>query len=79
MSKNNQEIASIAQAIERYLSNHESAADSLENVAKWWLGHQRYHETMEDVRKALDYLVANGKVAKSLNIDGSYIYSKKNN
>ncbi len=65
----------IAAAVERYLSDHESAADSLENVMKWWLPHQRYVEAMEDVQKALDYLVVKGRVVKTTNSDGTFIYS----
>lgn len=76
MPKDEQEIASTAKAIERYLSKHESAADSLENVTKWWLSHQRYHEALEDVQKALDYLVAKGRIVRTKNADGTYIYQK---
>ncbi len=66
----------IAAAVERYLSDHKSAADSLENVMKWWLSHQRYQEALEDVQKALDYLVNNGRIVKTKNTDGTFIFSK---
>ena len=76
MQKDEQEMTRIAAAVERYLSDHKSAADSLENVMKWWLSHQRYQEALEDVQKALDYLVNNGRIVKTKNTDGTFIFSK---
>ena len=55
----------LANEIRDYLDTHPNAADSVEGVAKWWLRRQRYEQALENVRKALDYLVRQGLVAKS--------------
>jgi hypothetical protein len=77
LNKDKREITRIAEAIERYLSDHGAAADSTENITKWWLGHPRYYDSIGDVQKALDSLVAKGRIARTKNADGTYIYQKQ--
>ncbi len=76
MPKNEQEIKQVAQEIERYLRSHPAASDSLIGVTKWWLAQQRFQEALSIVQKALDYLVANGRIVRTKNADGTYIYRK---
>jgi hypothetical protein len=73
--KNN--IIRIAQEVERYLLTHPYAADSLENIVKWWIGRQRFEESLDHVLRALDILIARGSVLKIKNADGTCIYKKK--
>ena len=77
MPENEQEIKRVAQEIERYLISHPAAADSLEGVAKWWLTLQRYNDALAIVREALDYLIANGRVVRAKNPNGTCIYRKQ--
>ena len=76
MSKDEQQIKQVAQEIERYLVSHPAAADSLEGVSKWWLTQQRYQDALAIVQESLDYLIANGRVIRAKNPDGTYIYKK---
>ena len=71
-----QDIKRVAREIERYLQSHPAAADSLEGVAKWWLTLQRYNNALATVQEALEYLIADGRIAKVKNPDGAYIYKK---
>ena len=77
MTKDEEDIKRVAQEIERYLVSHPAAADSLEGVAKWWLTRQRYQDALVIVEKALDYLIASGRVVKTKKSDGTCIYRKQ--
>lgn len=48
--------------IVEYLRDHPSAADTLDGILHWWLGHQRYVTAKEAIQKALDCLVKQGIV-----------------
>ena len=67
MPNDEQRIKRVTQEIERYFSRHNGAADSLNGVAKWWLTKQRYQESKVIVQKALDFLVANGRIVRTKN------------
>lgn len=70
-------IIRIAQEVEHYLLTHPYAADSLENIVKWWIGRQRFEESLDHVLRALDILIDRGRVLKIKNADGTCIYKKK--
>ena len=70
------EIARIAQEIEHYLLAHPRAADSVEGITKWWLSYQRSGESMDHVQQALDVLIAQGRIVKINNVNGTCIYKK---
>lgn len=76
MPKNEQEIRRVAQEIERYLLSHPKASDSLTGIAKWWLARQRYQDALAIVQEALEYLIANGRVASTKICNGTCIYRK---
>lgn len=62
---NDEELAQLASEIREYLEHHPRAADSAEGVAKWWLKRQRFEQSLTRIRKALDYLEAEGIVKKT--------------
>lgn len=74
-NQSDDEIVAIAQEIAGYLRAHPHSADSLEGVGKWWLTRQRYEQSIRTVRRALDYLVAEGVVKKSTSVGGEALYS----
>jgi hypothetical protein len=64
----------IAQSIERYVTDHPRAADTAEGVRSWWIGGERYGDPLDDVEKALDYLVEAGRLRRTVLPDGTAIY-----
>lgn len=66
----------MAKEIESYLTRHPNAADSAEGVMRWWLSQQRYEETIQLVQKALELLVAQGHIEKSVTPGGKAVYSR---
>jgi len=64
----------IAQIIERYVTEHPRAADTAEGVRSWWIGGERYGDSLEDVEKALIYLVEAGRLRRTMLPDGAAIY-----
>lgn len=69
-------MTTLAKEIETYLLTHPDAADTIEGIAKWWIGLQRYKDMRRDVEKALEFLVRRGAVVKRKLSDGRYIYFK---
>ena len=61
MSSHDELLCGIADAIERYLTQHPEAADSVEGISTWWLSSQ--HGT-DAVLEALVQLEARGVVAR---------------
>lgn len=51
-------VAQIAAAIERYLTNNPSAADSVTGIAQWWLPSVGMEGAPEEVEQALLLLQA---------------------
>jgi hypothetical protein len=68
-------VATVAETIQRYLDAHPNAADSVEGITRWWLTRQRYEEAIKIVEQALERLVAEGKVAKTVTAEGTVLYS----
>lgn len=66
----------VAREIERYLAEHPQAADTLEGVLDWWIWRQRLQVGGEQVRQALERLVAEGKVDCSTGPDGRMVFSR---
>jgi hypothetical protein len=67
-------ITAVAKTIQRYLDAHPNAADSVEGITRWWLTRQRYEEATKIVEQALERLVAEGKVAKTVTAEGAVLY-----
>ena len=66
-------VQGIASEIRRYLEQHPRAADSAEGIRRWWIGRQRFEETLADTQSALDYLEKQGVVVKKT-LSGQTIY-----
>ncbi len=66
----------IAEAIDRYVSEHPNAADTPEGIRSWWIGRDRALASLEDVQKALDHLVARGRLARVTLADGTTVYTR---
>lgn len=58
------DVRAIADEIARYLERHPGAADSAEGIRRWWIGRQRFEESLIATQSALDYLERQRVVAK---------------
>lgn len=56
----------VARRIIDYLSKHPDAGDTLEGIAKWWLGLERIDESVEDVSKVIEDLIKSGLIKKKI-------------
>lgn len=61
-------------AILQYLNHHPKAADTRDGIDKWWLAGIHPKPPAEILQKALDELVATGRIARSRLVDGSIVY-----
>jgi hypothetical protein len=64
----------IAGIIERYVTDHPRAADTPEGIRSWWVSRQRFGDTVDEVQKALDYLVARRRLTSSVLPGGTVIF-----
>jgi hypothetical protein len=71
-----QQMLSVANVIKRYLSSCPEASETVEGVARWWLARQRFHDSVELVQQALDYLESEGQVEKINASKGVVLYRK---
>jgi hypothetical protein len=56
------ETATIAQGILKYLLQHPDAEDTLEGIARWWLGERTIKQQKLAIKKALASLVEKGLI-----------------
>ena len=68
-------VANVAQEIEEYVDRCTRVADTAEGFANWWLPQQRFENSLEVVRAALESLVKKGVLDKRLSGD-NVIYVK---
>jgi Fe2+ or Zn2+ uptake regulation protein len=66
----------IAEAIDRYVDEHPNAADTPEGVRSWWIAHHPQGASFEDVQKALDFLVSQGRLSRVTLVDGTTVYTR---
>jgi hypothetical protein len=64
----------LLQDILQYLKSHPQAKDSLEGIAEWWLSPPLRHGDHEEIRKALDLLMARGEVIRVNLGNGQIVY-----
>ena len=64
----------IAGIIERYVTEHPRAADTPEGIRSWWVAHQSFGYSVDEVQRALDYLVARRRLTSSVLADGTVIF-----
>jgi hypothetical protein len=70
------QIIEIAAIIERYVTEHPRAADTAEGIRSWWVASERYGNSLEAVRQALDYLIQAGRLMRTTLPDGTAIYAR---
>lgn len=70
------QISEAATVIERYLNARPQAAETVEGIARWWLVRQRYDDSVDLVRHALDLLVRRGVVERLALSGGQPMYRK---
>jgi Fe2+ or Zn2+ uptake regulation protein len=70
------QVAEVADVINRYLISRPNATETVEGVAKWWLVRQRYQDSMDLVQRALELLVEYGDVEKVSVAGGKVMYRK---
>lgn len=67
-------VDELAREILDYLGAHPGAADELDGVVLWWILHQRFVHGVHATAKALDRLVAEGRVERVVGPDGRVIF-----
>lgn len=79
MIRESEKIKSIATTIKRYLLQRPNATETVEGVARWWLLQQRYEDSLEQVKLALELLEQEGTVRKIQLSDGREAYRNATN
>jgi DNA-binding MarR family transcriptional regulator len=64
----------IEQAILRYLAEHPQALDTIEGIQRWWLGPDLQSIDQATITRALDGLVADGRVERRPLPSGGAVY-----
>lgn len=62
------------QAIEAYVARHPLAADSVTGIAQWWLAEMATDVPLDNVLSALERLVQQQVLVRTVQADGSAIY-----
>lgn len=70
------QVEAIAAAILAHLESNPLAADSVDGVARWWLGAAHPNATVEQAQSALDWLVSRGALRCLKLTDGTVLYSQ---
>jgi hypothetical protein len=69
------EIKKLAEEIADYLSERDSAADTIDGITRWWLLQQRLIEARRRVVLAMNYLYEKGLVTARTLPDGETLYA----
>ena len=64
----------IASEILKYLAEHPNAADTLNGVVQWWLEERTIRIQLDQIKQALDELVAKGMVTEQRRGDSKIVY-----
>lgn len=59
------DVEAVAVDISTHFFSCSSAGDTVEGITDWWVARQRRDNAMPTVRRALEYLVRDGKVTKT--------------
>lgn len=70
-------LARLRGAILGYLRAHPQAADTVAGIVEWWLPQNLPAEAVERVQAALDQLVAQGWVEKTVLVGGTVLYEDR--
>ena len=71
------EIQDIAQTIERYLSAHPDAADTLDGINSDWLKKERVMATTQQVQQAISLLIDRGLMRQKNLPDGTMLFMRR--
>lgn len=71
----NLEVEGIARDLERYVSLHPTAADTVDGIARWWLDRAE-EPALTVVEAALDVLVHRGLLVRNPLPDGNFVYTR---
>jgi len=63
----------IAAEISRYCATHQDAGDTLDGIV-WWLLHQRFHDTREEIAAAAESLTLQGVLHRRVLADGTVLF-----
>jgi hypothetical protein len=74
MSDDDALVDELAREILDYLAAHPQAADGLDGIVQWWIVHQRFVRGVEATAKALDRLVAEGRIERVIGPDGTVLF-----
>ncbi len=69
------EVNTIAGEIMAYLEKRPMASDSLDGISNWWLVQQAIVKNISKVEQALEKLISEGKISKTMNTSQNAIYS----
>ncbi|GLR87945.1 hypothetical protein [Bradyrhizobium iriomotense] len=69
-----EQIMLMANLIERYLSEHPEAGDTVDGIQQWWL--EGHGGSLDQLQQALDYLVENVRLSRIVLADGTVIYAR---
>jgi hypothetical protein len=69
------QVEAVAAAILEHLQAHPLAADSVQGVARWWLGPRLATVSLTQVEQALELLVAREAMRRLSLMDGTLLYS----
>lgn len=69
-------VDEVVSAILSHLRDHPLAADSIEGVARWWLGPALANVRIDQVERALDLLVSRHALRRLVLLDGSVLYAQ---
>jgi hypothetical protein len=64
----------VACEIQRYLGAHPNAADTAEGIAQWWLSKPGRRSSPAMIQVALNQLVSEGRINRSVLADGTVLY-----
>jgi hypothetical protein len=67
----------LSRKILSYLEKHPKAGDTLEGIAMWWLEQQLIEEVVDEVEKALNFMVKKGVIRTNTSQSGLTIYKIK--
>jgi hypothetical protein len=64
----------MANQVERYVSEHPDAGDTVDGISQWWL--EGHSGSPNELQQALDYLVENVRLSRIVLADGTVIYAR---
>jgi hypothetical protein len=70
----NEQIMLMANLIERYVSEHPQAVDTVDGISQWWL--EGRGSLPGELQQALDYLVENVRLSRIVLADGTVLYAR---